>query len=95
MKPILRGSTYYLRKVVPKRFAEVESRKEVWVSLKTDSLSEAKSRAKRAWQETLNGWEAKLAGDFKLADHLFAEAKRNAQRLGFDYKSPLLNVTEN
>jgi len=88
MKPVIRGSKYYLRKAVPKRFADVDSRKEVWVSLKTDSASEAKNRAKRAWQEMVNGWEAKLAGDFKLANHLFSEAKREAQRLGFAYKTP-------
>ena len=86
MKPILRGKTYFLRMRVPKRFAEVETRKQVYVSLKTDSASEAKNRAARAWQEMLNGWEAQLAGDFKLADHLFAEAKKEAQRLGFAYK---------
>ena len=93
MTPILRGNTYFLRMRVPKRFAEVETRKQVYVSLKTDSASEARNRAGRAWQEMLNGWEAKLAGDFKLADHLFAEAKKEAQRLGFAYK-PAADVAQ-
>jgi integrase len=93
MKPTLRGGTYFLRMRVPKRFEEVETRKHVWISLKTDSASEANNRAKRARQEMLNGWEAKLAGDFKLADHLFAEAKKEAQRLGFAYR-PASEVVE-
>jgi hypothetical protein len=45
MKPTIRGGTYCLRMRVLKRFADVEPGKEVWVSLKTDSASEAKNRA--------------------------------------------------
>ncbi|MGR3646838.1 MAG: DUF6538 domain-containing protein, partial [Shimia sp.] len=39
MKPILRGGTYHIRRRVPIRFAAIEPRRIVWLSLKTDSLS--------------------------------------------------------
>lgn len=34
-----RGSTYHLRKRVPRRYERVEERKSIWVSLHTDSLT--------------------------------------------------------
>lgn len=43
--PMLRGSIFYLRWNVPKRYAGVEPRREVWITLKTDSQTEARRRA--------------------------------------------------
>ncbi|MFG6500201.1 DUF6538 domain-containing protein [Sulfitobacter sp. 1A15106] len=82
------GNTYYLRRRVPARFAEVDSRTFVKFSLKTDSLRDAQRKAESAWAKLCDGWEAKLAGDIQLAEHNFAQAKRDAQRMGLAYKTP-------
>lgn len=81
----LRNGTFHLRKRVPNRFAEVEQRKEIWLSLKTDSRVEAETRAEEVWRETLDAWESALAGDPDQAEKRFACAKATAQRLGFRY----------
>ncbi len=41
---MLRGSTLYLKRAVPKIYASVEPRRVVWASLKTDSRKEARKR---------------------------------------------------
>lgn len=85
MKPILRGSTYHLRKRVPQRFAEIESRQVVWISLHTDSETVAKAKAPAAWSELLEAWEAKLAGQNAEAEAFFDAARRLAQSRGVRY----------
>ena len=62
MTRLRRGTTYYIRKRVPQRFASVEHRDIVWVSLHTDSERLAKSKATAAWSEMIEAWEARLAG---------------------------------
>jgi integrase len=57
---ILRGTIWYLKRRVPQRFAPVEPRPSVWISLKTDSRREADRRAEEAWREALVCWEAAL-----------------------------------
>ncbi|MCU0908885.1 MAG: integrase [Rhodobacteraceae bacterium] len=81
------GGTYHLRKSVPKRYHGIESRREVWISLKTDSDSEARRRADAVWQETLAVWEAMKAGDTTHAEARFQAARDLAQALGFRYKT--------
>ena len=85
MKPILRGSTYHLRKRVPQRFAAIEPRETVWISLHTDSEKVAKAKAPAAWSKLLEAWEAKLAGQTVEADKLFEAAKRLAAARGVRY----------
>lgn len=85
MKPILRGKTYHLRKRVPQRFAAIEPRDTVWISLHTDSEKVAKAKAPAAWSELLEAWEAKLAGQTAEAEKLFEAAKRLAAARGFRY----------
>ena len=63
MKLTQRGARFYLVKRVPDRFSSVEPRKQVWVSLKTDSRSEAKARAHDAIRDLENQWAAKLNGE--------------------------------
>jgi len=46
-----RGNQFYFVKRVPDRFSSIEPRKQVWVSLKTDSKSEAKARANEATRD--------------------------------------------
>lgn len=84
-KPILRGGTYHLRARVPRRYARVEHRKEVWLSLHTDSFEEARRRASAAWEEQIEGWEARLKGDTADAEARFEAARELSRRRGFRY----------
>lgn len=85
MRLILRGTTYYIRKRVPQRFAGVERRQTVWISLHTDSETLAKTKASAAWAEMIEAWEAKLAGHSADADRRFEAARQLAQTRGFRY----------
>ncbi|MDB5613080.1 MAG: integrase [Devosia sp.] len=87
MKPILRNSTYYIRKRVPQRYEGVEPRRTVWISLHTDSEKHANVKAAVAWGEMIEAWEARLEGDSADADRRFAAAKNLAQARGFRYLS--------
>lgn len=80
-----RGSTYHLRKRVPRRYQGVEERKSIWVSLHTDSLTVAQQKAPIAWQHIVEGWEARLAGDTSDAEKRFEAAKNLAAVRGFRY----------
>ncbi|QCO57673.1 hypothetical protein EOK75_18450 (plasmid) [Pseudorhodobacter turbinis] len=58
-----RGKMLWLRKRVPVRYSCVEGRKEVWLSLHTDSETIAMQKASLIWDEQIEAWEARLAGD--------------------------------
>jgi integrase len=77
--------TLSLYKRVPKRYETVESRKVIWLSLHTDSMTEAERKGGPAWEQLVAGWEAKLAGDTSDADQRFAAAKDLAEARGFRY----------
>ena len=77
--------TLYLYKRVPKRYASVEPRKFVWISLHTDSLSVAKTKEAATWDQMVSAWEAKLAGDTTDAEQRFAASRDLAQARGFRY----------
>jgi hypothetical protein len=66
MKLTQRGNRFYLIKRVPDRFSSIEPRRQVWVSLKTDSKSEAKARAIEAIHDLEKQWAAKLNGKTKI-----------------------------
>lgn len=93
MKVTLRGRTYYLRRNVPRQFAAVEPRKEVWLSLKTDSRSEALARAPGAWRNLVSGWEAMRDGDSTDAETRFKAAQEVARSRGFRFM-PVERVAE-
>lgn len=80
-----KNGTLHLYKRVPVRYASVEPRKFVWVSLHTDSASAAEMKAKGVWQQMLDGWEAKLAGDTTDAEARFEAARQLAAARGFRY----------
>ncbi|UWQ17917.1 DUF6538 domain-containing protein [Jannaschia sp. M317] len=80
-----RGSSYYLRKRVPRRYQSVESRGVVWISLHTDSETVAKVKAPAAWSHLIEGWEARLAGDTSDAERRFDAARELAAVRGFRY----------
>ncbi len=62
-----RRETWYLRRRVPIKFAHVEPRIEVWLSLHTDSETLANQKAVNVWQEQLESWEARLLGEMDLS----------------------------
>lgn len=82
---ILRGSTFYLRRRVPRRYQPVEDRKTVEISLHTDSENAAKAKAVVAWDNLIGAWEAKLRGDSENAEIQFEAARDLAQRRGFQF----------
>ena len=77
--------TLYLYRRVPKRYASVESRTFVWLSLHTDSPSVAKSKEAAIWDLMVAAWEAKLASDTADAEQRFAAALDLAEVRGFRY----------
>lgn len=78
-----KAGMFYLVRHVPVDYRSVESRKEVWISLKTDSETLAQQKAARIWDKTLSGWEAKMAGDTADAERAFAAAQELAKARGF------------
>ncbi|WP_371328429.1 hypothetical protein [Paracoccus sp. SM22M-07] len=78
-------STLHLYKRVPKRYASVEPRTFVWVSLKTDSASTAKMKGDAVWEQLIAAWETKLAGADGDAEQSFAAARDLAEAKGFRY----------
>jgi hypothetical protein len=81
----LRGSSYQLYKRVPKRYAAIEHRTFVWLSLHTDSKSLAENKAAGAWAQMIEAWEARLAGDQADAAKRFDAARALAAVRGFRY----------
>ncbi|QCO55011.1 integrase [Pseudorhodobacter turbinis] len=86
-KPILRGKTWYLKRRVPKRYAVVEPRSEIWESLKTDSYSVAMQKSAGVWNAYIEGWEARLAGRNGDAAERFRAAQQLAAMRGFQFLS--------
>lgn len=87
MNVIRRNKTFHLRRRVPKRYERVEPRKTVWISLHTDSESVARQKAPAAWDNMVEAWEARLAGDTGDAERRFEAARELAQIRGFRYLS--------
>lgn len=87
MSLVRRNKTFYLRKRVPKRFVNVESRPVIWISLHTDSETVASHKADGAWANMIEGWEAQLAGDTRDAERRFAAAQELAAIRGMRYLS--------
>lgn len=79
---IRRGTTYHLKRRRPKRFATVDPRAFIYVSLMTDSLREAEAKAERVWDELIAAWEAKLDLRSQEAEIRFTAARRLAQARG-------------
>lgn len=80
-----RNRTFHLRKRVPKRYAPIEPRADIWISLHTDSESVARQKAPAAWANMIEAWEAKLAGDTTDAEKRFEAARELAAVRGFRY----------
>lgn len=82
-----RGKMLWLRNRVPARYALVEQRNEIWLSLHTDSETIAKKKATLIWDEQIEAWEARLAGDTEQAAQRFDAVQKLAQLRGFRYLS--------
>ena len=80
-----RNKIFHLRKRVPRRYAAIEPRADVWISLHTDSESVARQKAPSAWANMIEAWEAKLAGDTADAEKRFDAARELAAVRGFRY----------
>lgn len=85
MSIIARKSKYYLVRRVPARYKDVEPRREIWLSLHTDSKQMAEQKAPAAWDELLEGWEARLAGNSDEAVTRYKAAREIARKRGFRY----------
>lgn len=82
-----RNKTFHLIKRVPKRYEGIEPRKVVWISLHTDSETVARQKAPAAWQNMVDAWEARRAGDREDAERRFEAARELAQVRGYRYLS--------
>jgi hypothetical protein len=80
-----RADTWQLRRRVPARYAPVEERKVIWLSLHTDSESVARRKAAAAWVQLEEAWEARLAGDTNDAEKRYAAALNLCGMRGFRY----------
>lgn len=85
MKFVNRNGHLHFRKRVPRRFAEIDQREYVWISLHTDLEDVARRKAAAVWEEMLEAWEAKLHGDTEDYDERLAAAKHLAGIRGFRY----------
>ena len=93
LKPRSKNGMIELRRRVPVRYASVEDRKFIWVSLGTDSASDGKTKADAIWQQHVQGWEAMLAGDTAVAQEKFDAAREIARSRGFNFR-PASKVLE-
>ena len=85
MSVIWRGKRLLLYRRVPARYVGVNSRTFVKMSLGTDSLEVAETKAPVVWQQLVEGWEAKLAGHDADAERAFEAARELAETRGFKY----------
>lgn len=93
IKPRAKKGTLELRRRVPKKYASVEPRQVIWVSLETDSPSVADSRAASLWQQQIAQWEAMLAGDSSIPEVRFDAARQLLETKGFTY-TPISKLVE-
>jgi len=85
MTILLRGAVWYLKRRVPRRFAGIDPRPLVWISLQTDGRREAERKAISAWDQMLRGWEAMLAGNSTDAEARYKAAQDVAKSRGFRF----------
>jgi integrase len=86
LRPRGKKRTIYFKRRVPTRFAEFYSSDFVELSLKTDSMDEAEEKAKAIWDQLMNGWQDREAGQSEDAEKRFEAARRIARTYGFRYR---------
>ena len=82
---ILRGVNFSLKRRVPIRYRTVEPRDIIWISLHTDSRSQAREKAQEVWKAQIAAWEAKLAGKTQDANLHFEAVQNLAHSKGVKY----------
>jgi integrase len=82
---IRRGDAFHLRRRVPKRYERIEPRGHVWLTLKTDSESDAARKAGEVWDQMVEGWEATLAGHTETGIARYQAARDLAHSRGFRF----------
>ena len=85
MTIIKRSKYYYLKRRVPRRFQHLEPREFLYISLHTDSASEADAKAASVWSEMLGAWEAELSGSTAMAQERFDAAQKLAEHRGYKW----------
>lgn len=83
-----RGDAYSLRWRVPARYRDVETRKRVWIALKTSDLAEARRKAPAAKADLIEAWERALGNKVEeTVAGRFARLVGVAQGLGHRFRS--------
>ena len=85
--PRTKKGTFELRRRVPVCYASVEPRAVVWLSLGTDSASDAKVKEDAVWQQMIQHWEALLAGNGEAAGQRLDAAREIARSRGLTYSA--------
>lgn len=85
MSVVNRGGVYYLRRRVPVRFSNIETRRIIQISLKTDSEKQARAKEPVVWQACIDAWEAALAGEAGSSLEQFEQVQKIAAASGFRY----------
>ena len=80
-----RNKTFHIRKRVPTRYARIEPRQWVWISLHTDSEAIAQIKAPKVWANMIEAWEARLAGDTTDAEAQYDAARNLAAARGYRF----------
>lgn len=76
---------YYFVKRTPRRFAHIEARSQVRISLKTDSRRDAEARAAVVEANIIAYWDALAGGQDAAAAARFAAARQICSSRGFEY----------
>ena len=85
MSVVKRGGVYHLRRRVPVRFSNIETRRILHISLKTDSEKQARAKEPVVWQACIDAWEVALAGEAGSSLEQFEQAHKIAAVSGFRY----------
>lgn len=93
MRPpiILRNKVWTLKKRVPARYRSVDDRPDVWMSLHTDSKTDALRRGAAVLEQLMLGWEDRLRGAAGDAERRYATATAIAKDYGYAYR-PISDV---
>ncbi len=83
----LRGKTYYFSRRVPASLVKIEGRRDLKISLKTDSREEAKAKAASINARIEKRWNALLASDSENAELHWRAAHDIAKSFGFAFTS--------
>lgn len=86
MSVIRRGETLYIRRKVPKRYEEIESRKFILQSLHTQDRGAAEAKHDGVWKSLIEMWEARLRGDNRDAQKYYDAAVNMANVKGMSYR---------